>query len=158
MAQVSMDQIKANACKRNNQRQNNETTLFRNIAIEYYISGEFWFTMVFVLRNVKWAWAIVPLVGGVTHAARCKAQPPRALKAVQCLSYKVWAGVLVPKTYIFTCASRVEMVPNIQFQWVMYCWSHRSGNRRAWRTKTWGRGPACWASDGHFNSSEAYKC
>ena len=36
MAQVSMDQIKANACKRNNQRQNNaplETTLLRNIAI-----------------------------------------------------------------------------------------------------------------------------
>ena len=53
MAQVSMDQINVNACKRNNQRQNNETTLFRNIAIEYYISGEFWFTMVFVLRNVK---------------------------------------------------------------------------------------------------------
>ena len=51
-----MDQIKANACKRNNQRQNNaplEKTLLRNIAIEYYISGEFWFTMVFVLRNVK---------------------------------------------------------------------------------------------------------
>ena len=57
MAQVSMDQIKANACKRNNQRQNNaplETTLLRNIAIEYYmISGWFWFTLMFVLRNVK---------------------------------------------------------------------------------------------------------
>ena len=52
-----MDQIKANACKRNNQRQNNaplETTLLRKKAIEYYmISGGFWFTMVFVLRNVK---------------------------------------------------------------------------------------------------------
>ena len=57
MAQVSMDQIKANACKRNNQRQSNaplETTLLRNIAIEYYMISEwFWFTMVFVLRNVK---------------------------------------------------------------------------------------------------------
>ena len=57
MAQVSMDQIKANACKRNNQRQNNaplETTLLRNIAIGYYmISGGFWFTLMFVLRNVK---------------------------------------------------------------------------------------------------------
>ena len=57
MAQVSMDQIKANACKRNNQRQNNaplETTLLRNIAIKYYtISEWFWSTMVFVLRNVK---------------------------------------------------------------------------------------------------------
>ena len=50
----SMDQIKANACKRSNQRQNNETTLLRNIAIEYYMISEgFWFTMVFVLRNVK---------------------------------------------------------------------------------------------------------
>ena len=52
-----MDQIKANACKRNNQRQNNaplETTLLRKKVIEYYmISGGFWFTMVFVLRNVK---------------------------------------------------------------------------------------------------------
>ena len=52
-----MDQIKANACKRNNQRQNNaplETTLLRNIAIKYYtISEWFWSTMVFVLRNVK---------------------------------------------------------------------------------------------------------
>ena len=56
MAQVSMDQIKANACKRNNQRQNNAPleTLLRNIAIGYYmISGGFWFTLMFVLRNVK---------------------------------------------------------------------------------------------------------
>ena len=48
-----MDQIKANACKRNNQRQNN-APLLRNIAFEYYMISEwFWFTMVFVLRNVK---------------------------------------------------------------------------------------------------------
>ena len=128
MAQVSMDQIKANACKRNNQRQNNaplETTLLRNIAIKYYtISEWFWSTMVFVLRNVKWAWAIVPLVGGVTHAARWKVQPPRALSGCAMFQiYKVWEVVLVPKTHMFTRSSRV--VPNVQIQWVMYCWLPR---------------------------------